>query len=97
MQSLVAEKVWTYRGRDEDEQGVAINTHGLQEGVAPHVALRASPPRQEPPSAQGHQRGVHEDDYRCYGYWKQNTSYLTSSQVSPTIITGVTVPPKVYS
>ena len=70
--------MWTYGGRDEDKQGVSINAHGLQEGVASHLALSSAPPGQEGPGTQGHQPGVHEDHYCCYGYWKQETVDLTS-------------------
>ena len=64
--------LWTYRGRDENEQGVAINTHSLQKGVTSHLALISFLPGQEPPSTQWHQPGVHENDYCCYGDWKQD-------------------------
>lgn len=43
------ESGWAHRGGDVDKEGVAIDTHGLQEGVASNLPLSPLPPRQETP------------------------------------------------
>lgn len=58
--------VRTHRGGDVDEEGVAVDAHRLQEGVASHLPLVPLPPGQESPQSHGHQPGVQEDDQRRY-------------------------------
>lgn len=59
-------KVGTHGGGDVDEEGVAVDAHGLQEGVASHLPFGPLPPGQETPQSDGHQPGVQEDDQRRY-------------------------------
>lgn len=55
----------THRGWDVDEEGVAVDTHSLQEGVAAHLPFSPLPPGQETPQSDRHQPGIQEDDHRC--------------------------------
>ena len=52
---------WTHRGGDVDEERVAVDAHGLQEGIASDLPLGPLPPGQEAPQTDRHQPGVHED------------------------------------
>lgn len=48
----------THHGGDEDKEGVAVDAHGLQEGVQPHALPDALAPPQKAPQCQRHQPGV---------------------------------------
>lgn len=66
-------KVGTHGGGDVDEEGVAVDAHRLQEGVASHLPFGPLPPGQETPQSDGHQPGVQEDDQRRYRHCRDRT------------------------
>lgn len=68
-------KVGTHGGGDVDEEGVAVDAHRLQEGVASHLPLGPLPPGQETPQSDGHQPGVQEDDQRRYRHCRTEREY----------------------
>lgn len=68
----------THRGWDVDEEGVAVDTHSLQERVASHLPFSPLPPGQETPQSDGHQPGIQEDDHRRYRHcWRTQNRNMT--------------------
>lgn len=72
----------TYRCGDVNEEGVAIDTHYLQERVGDYVHNFTVPPHQESPESKGNEPSVRINRCCRYGHWKHDRRFnvLRTSQ-----------------
>jgi len=75
----------TYRCGNVNEEGVAIYTHYLQEGVGHNVHDFTVPPHQESPEGKGNKPSVCINRCCRYGHWKHDKRFHILFRISARI------------